>query len=199
MKDNNGQILSSLLKKQVKENDTPTSDVTHLTALDHKKNLKVIIETPKDSRNKYNYDSESGMFECHSTLPVGMVFPFDFGFIPDTRAEDGDPLDVLLFMDAPAFPGTIVRARLIGVLEANQREKDGRTMRNDRLIAVHVKSLEYKDIKKWKDLSKKLRSQVESFFKAYNEAKKKEFQILKWRGPKTAYKLIERQLLSDVA
>src|SRR4051812_38265137 len=74
--------------------------------------LNVILETPKGSRNKYSYDNEKELFRLKKVLPVGAVFPFDFGFIPGTVGEDGDPLDVLLFMDEPVFPGCLVEAVL---------------------------------------------------------------------------------------
>src|SRR5687767_2473398 len=92
------------------------------------KTVNVIVETPKGSRNKFKFDEESGCFILGSVLPAGYTFPFDFGYVPGTLAEDGDPVDVLLLMDQPAFPGCLVRARLIGVLEAKQC-KDGVTER----------------------------------------------------------------------
>jgi inorganic pyrophosphatase len=96
--------------------------------------LTVIIETPKGSQNKYAYDPRFGTFVLDGVLPAGAVFPFDFGFVPSTIGDDGDPLDVLVLMDAAAFTGCIVASRLIGVIEAEQTE-NGKTFRNDRLIA----------------------------------------------------------------
>src|SRR3954469_6625001 len=84
--------------------------------------LNVIIETPKGSRNKFDFDEELGLFKLGGVLPAGAVFPFDFGFVPATRGGDGDPLDVLVLMDEPAFVGCLVAARLIGVIEAEQAE-----------------------------------------------------------------------------
>jgi inorganic pyrophosphatase len=98
--------------------------------------LRVIIETPQGSRNKFDYDAELGLFKLGGVLPAGAVFPFDFGFVPSTTGGDGDPLDVLVLMDEAAFAGCLVEARLIGVIEAKQTERDGKTTRNDRLVAV---------------------------------------------------------------
>jgi hypothetical protein len=95
-----------------------------------------VVETPRASRNKFNYDPEIGAFRLKRVLPLGSTFPYDFGFIPSTRAEDGDPLDVLLLVDEPAPVGCVVHVRLLGVIEAEQRELDGRRVRNDRLIAA---------------------------------------------------------------
>src|SRR5947207_11435270 len=100
--------------------------------------VMVVIETPKGSPNKLAFEPRYGTFMLKGVLPAGAVFPFDFGFVPSTRAEDGDPIDVLVLMDAPVFPGCIVPSRLIGVIEAEQTE-DGTTIRNDRLLAVAEK------------------------------------------------------------
>src|ERR1700727_1963120 len=97
--------------------------------------LQVIIETPAGSRNKFAFDPDQGIFALKNVLPAGMVFPYDFGFLPKTLAPDGDPIDVLLLMDVPAFPGIAVRAHLIGIIEGEQI--DGKKkIRNDRLVAV---------------------------------------------------------------
>ncbi len=98
--------------------------------------VNVVIETPKGSRNKYAYDGELAVFTLGGVLPAGAVFPFDFGFVPSTLGEDGDPLDVLLLLDESVPPGCLVKARLIGAIEAKQTEPDGKQMRNDRLLAV---------------------------------------------------------------
>ena len=84
--------------------------------------LQVIIETPKGSRNKFAFDDKQNIFALKDVLPAGMTFPHDFGFLPKTLAPDGDPIDVLLLMDEPAFPGIAVRARLIGIIEGEQIE-----------------------------------------------------------------------------
>jgi len=97
--------------------------------------LNVVVDSPKGSRNKYKYEEDSGLWRLSKVLPLGMTFPFDFGFVPSTRGQDGEPLDVLILLEEPAFPGCVVPARLIGVLEAEQTE-DGRTVRNYRLLAV---------------------------------------------------------------
>ena len=79
-------------------------------------NLNVIIDTPKGSRNKYSFDFKFSVYKLKSVLPHGAVFPFDFGSIPGTIADDGDPLDVLVLMDEPVFIGCLVEARLLGVI-----------------------------------------------------------------------------------
>jgi inorganic pyrophosphatase len=147
--------------------------------------LIVVIETPKGSPNKLAFEPRLGTFMLKGVLPAGAVFPFDFGFIPSTRGGDGDPLDVLVLMDAPAFPGCVVPARLIGVLEAEQTE-DGRTERNDRLLAVAAMSATHRSIRELNDLNQDLLAQIEHFFVSYNAAKGKRFEVKRRSGKRRA-------------
>jgi inorganic pyrophosphatase len=159
------------------------------------KSLRVVIETPKGSRNKFEYDQELGCYRLHSVLPEGMSFPYDFGFVPQTKAPDGDPLDVLLLMDQPAFPGIVVESRIVGVIEAEQSEKKGKKIRNDRVIAVSVESHVHADIKGPKDLNSRMLDELQQFFVAYNKERGKEFKLLGCKGEKTAMKLIKKSRL----
>ena len=167
------------------------SSVTKLVPFDRKSGeLNVIIETPRGCRNKYSYDEKRKLFKLGSVLTAGAVFPFDFGFIPGTIGEDGDPLDVLVLMDEPAFPGCFVSCRLVGVIEAKQTE-DGKIERNDRLIAVSANAETHRDVKSLGDLEKKLIDQIEHFFISYNAAKEKKFKPVGRYGPKRASKLVK--------
>jgi len=154
----------------------------------------VIIETAKGSGNKFKYDEERGLFELACPLPLGAVFPFDFGFLPGTRAEDGDPLDVLFLMDAPAFPGCLVRTRLIGVIESRQTEKDGQKVRNDRLIGVAEKSRIHKGLRALRDLDVNLLDEIEHFFASYNQMHGKRFRPRRRSGPKRAERLAQQAI-----
>src|SRR6185369_9180201 len=111
---------------------------------------KVVIETPRDSREKYEYDEKTRNFQLTKLLPLGMVFPFDFGFIPDTKGEDGDPLDAMLISEFKTFPGCSLECRLIGALKAEQSEQ-GKIIRNDRFFFIPHSSVTYKHIKSIKD------------------------------------------------
>lgn len=164
---------------------------TRLEPTDDDKKIQVIIETPKGSRNKYAFDPDQRVFTLKKVLPEGMVFPHDFGFIPRTEAEDGDPIDVLILMDEPAFPGCLVRARLIGVIEGEQTE-DGKSERNDRLLAVSETSHTHSDIKSIGDLNKSLLEEVEKFFVNYHANDGAEFKVLACKGPDTASKRFKR-------
>jgi inorganic pyrophosphatase len=168
----------------------PVADPSRLGAWDPATGvLNVIIETPKGSRNKLKYDPEHGLFQLSKVLPRGMAFPFDFGFIPSTVGEDGDPLDVLLLLDEPVPAGCRVPARLIGVIEAEQ-SKGEKSERNDRLIAVAQDGRDHKDIHSVNDLPASLLAEIEHFFVSYNEMDGKRFKPLGRRGPRKAEKLV---------
>jgi inorganic pyrophosphatase len=108
-----------MAKKQTKH----PHDLTRLPTYDpeDKSLVNVIVETPRGSRNKFAYDDELAIIRLKKVLPAGMEFPYDFGFIPSTRAADGDPLDALLLMDESAHPGTLMRCRLIGTSATSTR------------------------------------------------------------------------------
>jgi inorganic pyrophosphatase len=156
-------------------------------AFDRKeKTWRVVIETPKGGHNKYKFDPELGVFILNGVLPEGMSFPYDFGFLPSTVGDDGDPLDVLLLMDGPAFTGCLIPSRLIGVIEAEQTEKDKKPERNDRIIAVPIKCRVYSDCESLKDLNKNRLHEIQQFFVSYNRIRGKKFQVLDVLGPRKA-------------
>ncbi len=163
----------------------------NLAAFDDEGDLNVIIETPKGSRNKYTYDEKLKLFRLGGVLPAGASFPFDFGFVPSTLGGDGDPLDVLVLMDEPAFPGCLVYTRLVGVVEAEQTERDGETMRNDRLIGIAAESRLMRHVRALGSLSPDLLKEIEHFFISYNQVKGKEFKPLGCFGPQKARRLVE--------
>ncbi len=152
--------------------------------------LHVIVDTPKDSRNKYKFDEKLGLFKLGGVLPVGAFFPFDFGYVPQTLGGDGDPVDVLVLIDEPAFVGCLIPSRLIGVIAAEQTE-EGKTETNDRLIAVAANSRAHTDVKSLTDLNQTLVDEIEHFFISYNEAKGKAFKPLGRFGAQKAKRIIE--------
>jgi inorganic pyrophosphatase len=155
------------------------------------KDVNVIIETPKGSRNKFDYDPDLGVFELAAVLPEGSVFPYDFGFLPSTLAEDGDPLDVLILLDEPVSMGCLVSARLIGVIEAEQTEKDGQKSRNDRLLAVATRAHTHADVHALDDLRPRMVDEIEHFFGSYNEMKGKVFTPIRRGGPERALEIVQ--------
>ena len=155
-------------------------------------NLNVVIDTPKGSRNKYAFDFKIDAYKLKAVLPHGSVFPFDFGSIPGTVADDGDPLDVLVLMDEPVFIGCLIETRLLGVIEAEQTQ-DGQTERNDRLIAVAAESHTNGTLKSLEKLDSKLLDEIEHFFVSYNDARGKKFKPRARKGPAAAERLIKSQ------
>jgi inorganic pyrophosphatase len=165
--------------------------LSHLPARNgESRDVTVVIETPKGHRNKFKYDEKRGAFKLNGVLPVGSSFPYDFGFIPSTKAQDGDPIDVLVLMDEPVFPGCVIDARLIGVIEAEQTE-EGKTTRNDRFIAVATHSKDYSDLRSLRDVNSNLIEEIKHFFVSYNQARGKKFKPLGVFGPNRATKLLD--------
>ena len=158
-----------------------------------KKNIHAIIETPKGSRNKYNYEKDTGLFFLKKILPQGLTFPLDFGFIPHTKAEDGDPMDVLVIMDEPGFPGCLVECRIIGIMTAEQ-EQNGKMIRNDRVIAVATQSRTFSKLDSASDLSKQQLDEVCQFFENYHKQEGNVFKVLKIADADKAISLIKENL-----
>ena len=152
--------------------------------------LNLVVDTPKGSRNKFRFDEKLGLFRLSKRLPLGMAFPYDFGFIPSTLAEDGDPLDVLLVSDAPAFPGCLVGAQLLGVLEAEQKDEK-ETLRNDRLVAIPVTPYNPPQLTSLSDLGEARLSEIEHFFVSYNQAEGRTFRVIDRRGREAAERLVD--------
>src|SRR5438552_3284376 len=153
--------------------------------------LNVVIDTPKGARNKYKFDEETGQWRLSKILPVGMSFPYGFGFIPSTRGEDGDPIDVVVLMDEPVFPGCVIPARLIGVLEAEQLEA-GETVRNDRLFAVAETPSNPAPYRSLEQVSRQLLDEIEHFFICYNQMEGRIFKPLSRRGADRAQELLKK-------
>ena len=152
----------------------------------------MIIETPKGCRNKYSFDEGQKVFVLKAALPAGMVFPYDFGFVPQTKADDGDPLDVLVLMDEPAFVGCALMARLIGVIEGEQIAPKKDPVRNDRLVAVAETTHLYAKFTKLKDMPKQALREIEEFFVNYHKLQGKRYKLLGIKGEKAALDLIKK-------
>jgi inorganic pyrophosphatase len=174
----------------------PHTILSELDPFTEDDDLRVVIETPRGSRNKYSYDPECDCLQLTTVLPEGMVFPYDFGFIPSTRGEDGDPLDVLILMEEPIVPGCVVRARLIGAIEAEQKEKDNGWKRNDRLIAVATHAQTHDGAKKLPDLRPHLIKEIKKFFVTYNGLRDRKFKPKREASPEEARKLVEAGIKS---
>ncbi len=154
--------------------------------------VTVVIETSRGSRNKLGYDPEIGAFRLKFVLPEGMVFPYDFGFVPSTRAEDGDPLDVLVLLDHPAPAGCVLGTRLIGIIEARQRETgEAQWTRNDRLLGVATHARTHRHIRALTDLRPGQCDEIAAFFRQYSQLNGREFEVLGQSGPEAAQAALE--------
>jgi len=154
--------------------------------------ITVVVETPKGSRNKYKYDPDCRALRLGAVLGEGLAFPYDFGFIPSTLGEDGDPLDVLLFLDHGVPPSTVATARLIGVLEIQQRTaKEPKWTRNDRIFAVATHAHDHQHLKSLADLRPHMLDEIESFFTHYAGLNGKQLKVLARKGPRRAAKLLK--------
>ena len=173
------------------KNGQSLADPTKLQPLDKDKELfTVVIETPKGSRNKYAFDAEERVFKLKKVLPAGMAFPYDFGFVPRTIADDGDPIDVLVLMDEPAFPGCVLRCRPIGIIEGEQGDKKDKE-RNDRIVAVQEEAHSFEDVKTLNDLGKQFCLELEEFFVNYHQLTGKKYRVIGQKGPGAVRKIIK--------
>ncbi len=158
--------------------------------------VNVVIDTPRGSRAKYKYDEDAGLMLLSKMLPRGMYFPYNFGFIPGTRGEDGDALDVLVLLDEPLALGCVVTVRLVGVLGARQTEK-GETVRNDRLLGVVETAYNPAEAGDIGDLPEQMLAEIEAFFVAYNQAQRRVFKPDGRAGAATALALVEAARLTQ--
>jgi inorganic pyrophosphatase len=155
--------------------------MTGLTKLDPRldpeaSTCRAIVECPKGSSIKYTYDPQAQAFEMKRVLPDGMCFPLDFGFVPSTKAEDGDPLDILVVNDTPAAVGALLTVRLIGVVEAEQTE-DGKTVRNDRVLGVAEVSHLFSNIAAPRDLGEAFLKNLTQFWINYGALRGATFKV----------------------
>jgi|SRR5581483_10775841 len=153
--------------------------------------VHVVVETPRGSRAKLDFDPELGAFTLSKSLLTGLTYPHDWGFIPSTKADDGDPLDIMVIHEAATYPGLVLVCRLIGILQINQK-KNGTTVRNDRLFGVPRNSHEESGLKDVRGLTKPVRDELEKFFIATDELEEKRLKILGWKGPKAAMKAVHQ-------
>jgi inorganic pyrophosphatase len=155
------------------------------------KHIYAVVETPRGSRAKLEYDPKLRAFTLSKPLMAGLTYPYDWGFIPSTKAPDGDPLDVLIIHDAATYPGLILKCVPIGVLELLQEKKEKKE-RNDRLFVVPDRSPFEGDLRDIRKLPPRAVKELEEFFKATNALEAKQLDFKGWRGPAQAVKIIKR-------
>jgi inorganic pyrophosphatase len=170
--------LNRMAKRSVRTKSL--ADPVGLAPLDGDRKVQVIIETPKGSRNKYAFDPEQTVFALEKVLPAGMTFPYDFGFVPSTRAEDGDP----------ACPGCLLKCRIVGIIEGQQGKKK-KGERNDRVIAIEEANHSYAHVRHVKELGKKFVRELEEFFVNYHDLDGEKYRVLDIKGPGEAQRRIQ--------
>lgn len=161
-----------------------------LATYDEEGLVRVVVETPRGAEAKMDYDPDTRTFVLAKALVLGLRYPFDWGFVPSTVADDGDPIDVLVIHEATTFPGVVMPCTLIGVLEARQHEGK-KSERNDRLIAVPEGSHRKDALEDVRKLPKPMRAELERFFAATDAKEAKTLEFLGWKGPGRARRLLE--------
>ena len=149
--------------------------------------VQVVIETPRGARAKFKLDMEIGAFRYSRPLALGLSYPFDWGFIPSTCGEDGDPLDGIVLHDAASYPGVVIPCNPLGVLQVAQTE-EGTTRRNDRYVFKPIKSPLKDVLDEVEELPSKIRNELEQFFRAAVLGTGKTLDYLGWKDAATALK-----------
>ena len=153
--------------------------------------VHAVVETPRGSRAKFEFDPKLRVFTLAKPLLAGLTYPYDWGFIPSTKADDGDPLDVLIIHDAATYPGLVLKCKPVGVLEVVQTSK-GKKERNDRVFVVPDRSPFEGDLRDIRRLPARAIEELEKFFEATDALESKKLRFLGWRGPARAIKTIKK-------
>jgi len=160
-------------------------------AFRHDGSVNVVVETPRGSQAKFKYDPETGAIMLSRPLPAGVVYPYDWGYIPSTRAADGDPIDVMVLWDGTSFPGVVLPSRLIGVLRVEQAgTQPGRRERNDRLFALPIKAPRSAHVQTIFDLPERVRLEIEQFFQTVVAFEGKDLRLLGFEGKDEADRVL---------
>ncbi|HMU39523.1 MAG TPA: inorganic diphosphatase [Pseudomonadota bacterium] len=171
----------------------PSCHLVHdLPPFDAQHHLRVVVETPRGANIKIKYDEDLGCFSLTRILPLGVTYPYDFGFVPQTLASDGDPLDVLVLIDALTYPGVVIACRLLGALQVEERGLRGRP--NHRLVAVPVKAARKDELRNFSDLGRRMQQELERFFVMSSAFTSKDPVVRGWVGPDAAFDMVQRAI-----
>jgi inorganic pyrophosphatase len=160
-----------------------------LATYDRAGDFRVVIESPAGSRVKLKYEPELEAFTLSRPLVLGVSYPFDWGFVPGTRAPDGDPLDAMVLLDASTYPGVVITCRPFGVVRVTQRKGRGRE-RNDRVIGIAAESRRFDRVRDARDLPKRIRDEIEQFFLSAVLLEGKGVKLEGWGGPNEGRKVV---------
>lgn len=148
--------------------------------------VEVVVEIPENSQNKYEFDHRSGVFRLDRVLHSAVHYPADYGFIPDTLAEDGDPLDALVLISVPTFPGCHLQARVLGCLEMS--DEKGRDVK---VLGAAVADPHMADVHELTDVQPSLLRLIEHFFAVYKDLEGKKVTIGAWSPAPEALRIIQ--------
>lgn len=149
--------------------------------------VNAVVEIPRGSHNKYEYDEETGEIRLDRILYSAVFYPTDYGFIPQTRSEDGDHLDILVLVSEPLFPGCVLEVRPIGVL--NMEDEEGK---DEKIIGVANRDPRFKDVASLNDIDHHIKIEIQNFFEVYKKLEKKPVAVHRWAGKEEAYKVINK-------
>lgn len=149
--------------------------------------ISVLIEIPAGSKNKYEFDKDLQAFALDRVLYASVHYPYDYGFIPNTLADDGDPLDGMVLIDQPTFPGCVIAARPIGMLEMI----DGGD-RDEKILCVPDKDPRFAEVRSLKNVAPHRLEEIAEFFRTYKNLEKKVTEILGWQDVDQVMPLVEK-------
>jgi inorganic pyrophosphatase len=151
----------------------------------------VVVESPRGSAIKLKYRADLDAMSISRPLALGLVYPYDWGFVPSTKGADGDPIDAALFCEVATFPGVVVPCRALGLIQVEQNRGDGRgRARNDRILALPIDARREVGLTSAMSLPKRVRDELEHFFMAATVLEGKDAEILGWGGPDAALELL---------
>jgi inorganic pyrophosphatase len=174
-------------------------DFSKLPVFSKARHLHVVVEAPRGSNVKLKLDPELGVFVASRSLVLGTSYPHDWGFVPSTKAADGDPLDAMVLSDAATYPGVVLECRPLALLKVTQKGKGGKRERNDRVIAAAVHCARMGRLRKLADLDKRTRDEIEQFFKTAVVFEDKELAVLGWGNEGAAMRVVKAAMLPTKA
>ncbi len=166
-------------------------DLARLPARDAHGAVRGVVESPRGAVVKLKYDADLGVMSLSRPLPLGLAYPYDWGFVAGTRAADGDPVDALVYWDVASFPGVVVPCRPVAVVRLEQDSKTNGRVRNDRILAVPVKHSRGDLIRSPDDLPARVKDEIAQFFLSAIFFEPKNPALLGWGGPDEADRLVD--------
>ena len=153
--------------------------------------IRIVVESPRGSALKLKYDPELGVMTLSRPLTIGLTYPYDWGFVPSTRAADGDPLDAVVMWDGTSYPGLVLPCRPIGVLRVEQTNPQSHAReRNDRVVALPINAPRWQSLTSVLDVDERVRLELERFFLHSVAFEGKELTFRGWAGPDEAMALV---------